>query len=86
MQGYVDPTNPYTTYTNPFLVQPFQAATQIVELGNALDLISGTQTAAEALAQDAQTTQSPNPLMRNNNNPPGLDLLNCLMDLGGITY
>ena len=85
-QGYVDPTNPYTTYTNPFLVQPFQAATQIVELGNALDLISGTQTAAEALAQDAQTTQSPNPLMRNNNNPPGLDLLNCLMDLGGITY
>jgi RHS repeat-associated protein len=85
-QGYVNSNNPYVTYTNPYLTQPFLAATQVTELGNALDLISGTQTPDQAAAQDAQPTRTPNPLMHNRNSPPGIDLLNCLMAHGGFSY
>jgi RHS repeat-associated protein len=85
-QGYVMPDNPYMTFTNPYLTQPLLAGIQIVELGNALDLISGKQTADQALLQDGQQAQTPNPLIHNNNSPPGLDLLNCLMVHGGFIY
>ena len=85
-QGYVNSNNPYVTYTSPYLTQPFLAATQVTELGNALDLISGTQTPRQVAAQDAQRTRTPNPLMHNSNSPPGIDLLNCLMAHGGFSY
>jgi len=85
-QGYVSPEDPYTTHTNPYLVQPAMMATQIIELGNALDIISGTQTVAEAQAQDAEPLQVPDQIMGGVNNAPGLALLHCLNDLGGITY
>jgi hypothetical protein len=82
--GYVSPDNAYVTYTNPYLLQPFLAATQITELGNALDLISGTQTPQQAKAQDSQPTLKPNPLLGNNNDVPGVKLLDCLMEHGGL--
>jgi hypothetical protein len=84
--GYVDPADPHATYTDPSLLQPLLAAIQITELGNALDLISGTETADQARARDRMPATIPNPLLHNNNSPPGVDLLNCLMALGGLKF
>lgn len=49
---------------------------QITELGNALNILTGTQTVASAIAQDAQQTGN------GTNNSPGLALVDCLKNGG----
>jgi hypothetical protein len=76
--GYTNPSYPYVNYTVSGLSESETLSTQIVELGNALTIISGTMSLESAEARDNQPNPNRNDVNISSNNPPGNDLLNCL--------
>lgn len=76
--GYVDPPHPFINYVSTGLVYSEALDTQIIETGNSLYLISGRLSLQQMHARDNADSKT----RPNQNDPPGIDLLDCLEGYG----
>ncbi len=79
--GHVDPSSPYTTFSMQGQGDAGAVETQIIELGNALNIIGGILTTQQLEASDHST---PVPGSGFLNSVAGIKLLDCLKKNGGI--
>ena len=79
--GHMEPANPYITFTVRGIADSLAVSVQIIELGNALNIISGKMTPEQLVASDRTPGVPGSGFL---NNVAGIELLNCLKGKDGI--